>query len=109
MKRRQYWCASAPRDREASCWRKRSSPARSGQKFARSKGEVRRMIDDADPREQPLEIFEQKVPVFEETEHAQVHANTGDQPCSAGMAALGSGHLSASQKSIAVVEKSSAA
>src|SRR2546423_1177707 len=60
--------------------------------------EMRRVIDDACPREQPLEIFEQKVPVFEETEHAQVHANTGDQPCSAGMAALGSGHLSAEPK-----------
>ena len=60
--------------------------------------EMRRVIDDACPREQPLEIFEQKVPVFEETEHAQVHANAGDQPCSAGMAALGSGHLSAEPK-----------
>ena len=60
--------------------------------------EMRRVIDDACPREQPLEIFEQKVPVFEETEHAQVHANAGDQPCSAGMAAFGSGHLSAEPK-----------
>ena len=43
--------------------------------------EVRWMIDDADAREEPLEIFQQEVSVFEKPEHAQVHADTGNQPC----------------------------
>jgi hypothetical protein len=60
--------------------------------------EMRRVVDDADAREQPLEIFEQKIPVFEETEHAQVHANAGDQPGPARMALFGPGHLSAEPK-----------
>ena len=42
--------------------------------------EVRRLIDDADAREQPLEILEQKVSVFKEAEHAQIHADARDQP-----------------------------
>jgi hypothetical protein len=57
-----------------------------------------RVIKNADAREQPTEILEQKVPVFEKTEHAQVHANAGNQPCPAGMAAFGPGHLSAKPK-----------
>ena len=43
--------------------------------------EVRWMIDDADAGEEPLEIFQQEVSVFEKPEHAQVHADTGNQPC----------------------------
>jgi hypothetical protein len=34
--------------------------------------EVRRLVDDADARHQPLEIFEQEISVFEKAEHAQV-------------------------------------
>jgi hypothetical protein len=47
--------------------------------------EMRRLINDAAPREEPLKIFEQKVPVFEKPEHAQVHADTGNQPDATGM------------------------
>src|SRR5207253_7870739 len=41
--------------------------------------EVRWMIDDADAGEEPLEIFQQEVSVFEKPEHAQVHADAGNQ------------------------------
>ena len=46
--------------------------------------EVRRLIDDADLRHQPLEILEQEISVFEKTEHAQIHTDTGHQPDAAG-------------------------
>lgn len=42
--------------------------------------EVGWMINDTDACQQPLEIFEQEISVFEETEHAQVHANAGHEP-----------------------------
>ena len=42
--------------------------------------EMRRLINDTHAREQPLEILEQKIPVFKEAEHAQIHANAGDKP-----------------------------
>ena len=42
--------------------------------------EMRRLIDDSDARKEPLEILEQKIPVFEKPEHAQIHANAGHQP-----------------------------
>jgi hypothetical protein len=42
--------------------------------------EMRRLVDNADAREQPLEILEQKISVFKKAEHAQVHAHTRDQP-----------------------------
>src|SRR2546421_11792853 len=41
---------------------------------------MRRLIDDPHARDHPLEILEQKISVFKKTEHAQVHANAGDQP-----------------------------
>src|SRR5712691_2392655 len=41
---------------------------------------MRRLIDDADAREEPLEILKEKISVFEEAEHAQVHAHARDQP-----------------------------
>lgn len=44
--------------------------------------EVWWMVDDADAREEPLEIFQQEVSVFEKPEHAQVHADAADQPTS---------------------------
>ena len=42
--------------------------------------EMGQMINDPDPSEQPLEIFEQEVSIFEEAEHAQVHAHAGHEP-----------------------------
>src|SRR5207248_7241676 len=50
--------------------------------------EVRRLIDDADPRHEPLEVFEQEVPVLEEAEHAQVHRDAPDEPELAGALTL---------------------
>ena len=47
--------------------------------------EVRWLVDDADLRHQPLEVLEQKIPVFEKTEHAQVHTNACDEPAVLGM------------------------
>ena len=41
---------------------------------------MRRLIDDPDPRHEPLEILEQKISVLEEAEHAQIHANAPHQP-----------------------------
>src|SRR5256885_6248438 len=43
--------------------------------------EMWRMVDHPDAGEEPLEIFQQEVSVFEKPEHAQVHADTGNQPC----------------------------
>src|SRR5438105_10296443 len=53
-----------------------------------------RMVDDADPRHEPLEIFEQEVSVFEKPKHAQVHADTADQPYAPRMAWFGLGNSS---------------
>src|SRR6266536_5923733 len=59
--------------------------------------EVRWMIDDADAGEEPLEIFQQEVSIFEKPEHAQVHADTADQPGSS-RPVLGFSNLSAQPK-----------
>ena len=59
---------------------------------------MRRLIDDPDSREQPLKILEQKVSVFKEPEHAQIHANARDQPVASSMLIFGSGHLTAKPK-----------
>ena len=56
------------------------------------------MIDDSEAREQPLKIFQQKVPVFEKTEHAQVHADAGNQPRAPRMVSPGLAKLSAKPK-----------
>ena len=50
--------------------------------------EVWRLIDDPDAREQPLEILKEKIPVFEKTEHAQIHAHAGDKPSLLAMSIL---------------------
>ena len=42
--------------------------------------EVRRLINDADARDQPLKILKQEISVFEKAEHAQIHADAGDEP-----------------------------
>ncbi len=60
--------------------------------------EMRWMVDDADAREEPLEIFQQEVSVFEKPEHAQVHANAADQPTSSRTLVLGFGNLPAQPK-----------
>src|SRR5207302_7576215 len=60
--------------------------------------EMRRMVDDADAREEPLEIFQQEVSIFEKPEHAEVHADTADQPSSSRRLVLGFGNLPAQPK-----------
>ena len=57
--------------------------------------EMRRLIDDPDSRQQPLEILKEKIPVFEKPEHAQVHADTCDQPAFLGRFGLRFGDLAA--------------
>ncbi len=49
---------------------------------------MRRLIDDPDAREEPLEILKEKISVFEEAEHAQVHAHARDQPAAFCMSIL---------------------
>jgi hypothetical protein len=60
--------------------------------------QVRRLIEDSDSRDQPLKIFEQKVSVFKEPEHAQIHANARNQPATSCMLISGFGHLTAKPK-----------
>jgi hypothetical protein len=60
--------------------------------------QVRRLIEDSDSRDQPLKIFEQKVSVFKEPEHAQIHANARNQPATSCMLIFGFGHLTAKPK-----------
>src|SRR5262245_49297290 len=57
--------------------------------------QMRRLIDDPDSRKQPLKVFEKKVPVFEKTEHTQIHANARDQPATSCMLVSGFTHLTA--------------
>src|SRR4029077_18991391 len=59
--------------------------------------QMRRLIDDPDSREQPLKILEQKVPVLEEPEHAQIHANARNQPATSCLFS-GSTHSTAKPK-----------
>src|SRR5947208_799074 len=42
--------------------------------------EMRRLIDDADAGQEPLEVLQEKIPVLEKTQHAQVHAHTCHEP-----------------------------
>ena len=60
--------------------------------------QMRRLIDDPQSREEPLKILEQKVSVFKEPEHAQIHANACDQPAASCMWISGFGHLTAKPK-----------
>src|SRR5438132_1731751 len=57
--------------------------------------QTRRLIDDSDVREQPLEILEQEISIFEEPEHAQVHADARDQPNAPFMSIFGFANLPA--------------
>jgi|SRR6476659_2304065 hypothetical protein len=54
--------------------------------------QMRRLIDDPQPREQPLKILEQKVSVLKEPQHAQIHANACNQPAASCMLISGFGH-----------------
>jgi hypothetical protein len=67
------------------------------------------VIDDADAREQPLKFLQQKVPVFEKPEHAQVHADAANHQPRREWRPFALAIRLPSQKSIAVVEKSRAA
>src|SRR4030095_3618047 len=60
--------------------------------------QMRRLIENPDSRNQPLKILEQKVPVFKEPEHAQIHTNTRDQPAPSCMLISGFAHLAAKPK-----------
>src|SRR5438093_4592251 len=60
--------------------------------------EMRWLVDDTDAREQPLKILEQKVPIFEEPEHAQVHADAANQPDASRTASFSRGNSSAEPK-----------
>src|ERR1051325_2577124 len=41
---------------------------------------MRRLVNNSNTRQQPLEILQQKISIFEKTQHAQVHANAGNEP-----------------------------
>ena len=60
--------------------------------------EMWRMVDHPDAGEEPLEIFQQEVSVFEKSEHAEIHADTADQPSSSRRPVLGFGNLPAQPK-----------
>src|SRR5690348_15357928 len=60
--------------------------------------EMRRLINDSDAREQPLEILQQKISVLEEPQHAQIHANAGNEPVTFSMRILRSGDLATKPK-----------
>ena len=60
--------------------------------------EMWRMVDYPDAGEEPLEIFQQEVSVFEKAKHAEVHADTADQPSSSRRLVLGFGNLPAKPK-----------
>jgi hypothetical protein len=59
---------------------------------------MRRLIDDPQSREEPLKILEQKVSVFKEPEHAQIHANARNQPATSCMLISGFAHLTPKPK-----------
>ena len=59
---------------------------------------MRRLIDDPHSRQEPLKILQQKVSVFKEPEHAQIHANARNQPATSCMLISGFGHLTAKPK-----------
>src|SRR3954469_23447787 len=60
--------------------------------------QMRRLIDDPQSREEPLKILEQKVSVFKEPQHAQIHANTRNQPAPSCMLISGFAHSTAKPK-----------
>src|SRR3954468_16126656 len=60
--------------------------------------EMRWLIHDPESREQPLKILEQKVSVFKEPQHAQIHANACDQPATFCVLISDFGHLTAKPK-----------
>src|SRR6476620_8835497 len=69
-----------------------------GNSDRKQKVQMRRLIEDPQSREEPLKILEQKVSVFKEPEHAQIHANARDQPPTSCILISGFGHLTAKPK-----------
>src|SRR6267378_904325 len=59
---------------------------------------MRWLISDANASQQPLKILQQEVPIFEESQHAQVHADAGNQPRAARMQSLCPAHSSTEPK-----------
>jgi hypothetical protein len=59
---------------------------------------MRWLVNDANASEQPLKILQQEIPVFEESQHAQVHADAGDQPRAPRMWSFCPAHLPAEPK-----------
>src|SRR5437773_9516774 len=59
---------------------------------------MRWLINDANASEQPLKIFQEKVPVFEKSQHTQIHADAGTQPRATRMSSFCPAHLSAEPK-----------
>ena len=57
--------------------------------------EMRRVINDTYSSKQPLKVLQQKIAVFKETKHAEVHADAGYQPCATRAPSFGPAHLSA--------------
>src|SRR4029077_9056510 len=60
--------------------------------------QMRGLIDDPQSREEPLKILEQKVSVFKEPKHAQIHANARNQPATSRVLISGFSHLTAKPK-----------
>src|SRR4029077_13711663 len=60
--------------------------------------EMRWLISDANASEQPLKILQQEIPVFEESQHAQIHADAGNQPRATRMRSFCPAHLPAKPK-----------
>ena len=56
------------------------------------------LINDANASEQPLKILQQEVPVFEESQHAQVHTDAGNQPGPTRTSSFCPAHLPAKPK-----------
>ena len=59
---------------------------------------MRWLINDTNASEQPLKVLQQEVSVFEESQHAQVHADAGNQPRATRMSSFCPAHLSAQPK-----------
>jgi len=56
------------------------------------------LINDANASEQPLKILQQEVPVLEESQHAQVHADAANQPRTTRTSSFCPAHLPAKPK-----------
>ena len=57
--------------------------------------EVRRLINDPRARKHPLEILKKKISVLKKAEHAEIHADAGDEPALLCALSLGFANLAA--------------